>query len=93
MLGVSVVNCLVIDAQGMDFAILKTLEPYIRQSRIGFIQLEADGPGYRHYTGTPDNSEEAILAWMARYPQYQATRQPDRVVAQPDLVFMLGGAA
>jgi FkbM family methyltransferase len=89
MLGVRTVNCLIIDAQGMDFAILQTIEPMVRESRVGYLQLEADGGGFRHYSGTPDNSEAAIIAWMDRYPQYKQQRLPDRLEAQPDLVFAL----
>jgi FkbM family methyltransferase len=89
MLGVTQIDCLVIDAQGMDFAILKTLEPMINNGMIGYIQLEADGAGCCHYTGTPDNSEAAILQWMSQFEQYEASRLPGRMVEQPDLVFTL----
>jgi hypothetical protein len=73
----------------MDFAILKTLEPMINDGMIGYIQLEADGAGCCHYTGTPDNSEAAILQWMSQFEQYEASRLPGRMVEQPDLVFTL----
>jgi FkbM family methyltransferase len=89
MLSVKFLDCLMIDAQGMDFAILKTLHWMIESSSIGFIQVEADGPGYCHYTGTPDNSEASVIEWMSKFPQYEAKRQPDRSAAQPDLVFVL----
>ena len=89
MLGVRIVNCLMIDAQGMDFAILKTLQKLIESSKIGYIQLEADGPGYCHYSGTPDNSEAAIIQWMSQFPQYEPSRLPDRMAAHPDLYFTL----
>jgi FkbM family methyltransferase len=88
-LGIEFVDLLVIDAQGMDFAILKTLELYVQGSRIGFIQVEADGKGCKHYEGVPDNSESGILSWMGKYPQYAQTRHPDRIAEQPDLVFIL----
>jgi FkbM family methyltransferase len=89
MLSVKFVDCLMIDAQGMDFAILKTVHYLIESSAIGFIQLESDGPGYRHYTGTPDNSEAAVIEWMGKFPQYVADRLPNRKVEHPDLVFTL----
>jgi FkbM family methyltransferase len=89
MLGVGFIECLAIDAQGMDFAILKTVEPWIRKSQVGYIQLEADGKGFRHYEGTPDNSECAVLEYMSRFETYQATRHPNRLDAQPDLIFVL----
>ena len=89
MMGIKFIDCLMIDAQGMDFTVLKTLHWMIEASAIGYIQLEADGPGYRHYTGTPDNSEAAIVRWMGKYPQYRADRLPNRKVEHPDLVFTL----
>jgi FkbM family methyltransferase len=92
MLGISEADCLVIDAQGMDFTILKTVEWLIAKGSIKYIQLEADGPGFRHYTGTPDNSETAILEWMAQFPHYEAGRLPNRAVHHPDLIFTLTSA-
>jgi len=92
MLGIAEANCLVIDAQGMDFTILKTVEWLIAEGAIKYIQLEADGPGFRHYTGTPDNSEESILEWMRQWPHYEAGRLPGRAVHHPDLIFTLTAA-
>ena len=89
MMGVKTVDCLVIDAQGMDFTILKSVHYLIDALAIGYIQLEADGDGFRHYAGTPDNSEAAIIEWMSRWPQYKQRRLPKRREAQPDLVFTL----
>jgi FkbM family methyltransferase len=89
MLGIYQANCLVIDAQGMDFTILKTVEPMIASGAVKYIQLEADGPGFRHYTGTPDNSETAIIRWMAQFTHYEAGRLPNRAVHHPDLFFIL----
>jgi hypothetical protein len=83
------IDDLIIDAQGMDFTILKTVESWVRSSRIKRIQLEADGCGFRHYDGLPDNSEASILEWMSFYPQYEASRLPERLKEQPDLVFEL----
>ncbi len=91
MLGVDVIDSLLIDAQGMDFTVLKTVEPWLQESRLKRIQLEADGNGFRHYPGLPDNSEEATLEWMRRFPQYEVSRLADRLPEQPDLVFALTG--
>jgi FkbM family methyltransferase len=93
MLGVDVIDFLLIDAQGMDFTILKTVEPWVAESQVKLIQLEADGNGFRHYNGLPDNSEESILTWMRRFPQYAASRLEDRLAEQPDLVFELTGVS
>ena len=89
MLVVVTIDDLIIDAQGMDFTILKTVESWIALSRIRRIQLEADGSGFRHYDGLPDNSEASILEWMGFYPRYEASRLPERLNEQPDLVFEL----
>jgi FkbM family methyltransferase len=92
MLGISEADCLVIDAQGMDFTILKTVAPMIARGSIKYIQLEADGPGFRHYKGTPDNSEQSILDWMRQWLHYEAGRLPGRAVHHPDLIFTLTAA-
>jgi len=89
ILGIDSLAVCVIDAQGMDFAILKTLRGLIEASAIEYIQLEADGEGFRHYDGLPDNSEAAIVQWMKQFPQYELQKLPGRVSFHPDLVFML----
>jgi FkbM family methyltransferase len=91
MAGVQFIDFLLIDAQGMDFTILQTLQSYLEATAIGFIQIEADGAGFVHYTDTPDNSEESILAYMRRFPAYLASRQPGRMAEQPDLLFAICG--
>lgn len=89
MLGVTTIDFLLIDAQGMDFAVLKTVEPWIAESRVRLIQLEAEGNGFRHYNGLPDNSDNAVEEWMSQFPQYEASRISGRLAEQPDLVFEL----
>ena len=89
--GISEIDFLLIDAQGLDFTILKTVERWISESRVNLIQLEADGNGFCHYSGLPDNSEEAILAWMQQYPQYAVGKVDGRMKEQPDLTFELMG--
>ena len=89
MIGVSVIDLLFIDAQGMDFTILKTVEPWLTESRVKRVQMEADGMGFQHYNGLPDNSDSSILEWMKRFPQYAASRLDGRRDEQPDLVFQL----
>ena len=89
MLGVEQIEFLKIDAQGMDFTILKTVEPWIATSKVGLIQIEADGDGFRHYDGLPDNSESAIVEWMQKFPKYEASKLTGRRVEQPDLIFEL----
>lgn len=91
LIGIMTIDFLMIDAQGMDFTILRTVEPWIAESRVELIQLEADGNGFRHYDGLPDNSETAIIEWMQRFPQYELSRIDGRMKEQPDLVFELKG--
>jgi FkbM family methyltransferase len=91
MIGVHTIDFLLIDAQGMDFEILKTVEPWISESRVRLIQIEAEGKGFRHYNGLPDNSEESIVEWMSRFPQYAMSKLEGRLPEQPDLVFELKG--
>jgi FkbM family methyltransferase len=89
LIGVSLIDLLFIDAQGMDFAILKTVEPWLAESRVKRVQMEADGEGFRHYHGLPDNSEAAIREWMLRFPQYSVSCLDGRRDEQPDLFFEL----
>jgi FkbM family methyltransferase len=89
ILAIREIDCLVIDAQGMDFAILQSVHWLIAAGAIKYIQLEADGPGFQHYTGTPDNSEASILAFMAQFPHYTAGRLTGRAEHHPDLYFTL----
>jgi len=89
MLGVNSISCMIIDAQGMDFTILQTIQSLVANSRIGYLQLEADSAGFVHYDGLPDNSEESIVNWMSQYPHYVTKKLPNRIDEQPDLVFLL----
>lgn len=91
LIGVSHIDLLLIDAQGYDFAILKTVEQWIADRRVRLIQLEAEGCGFRHYEGAPDNSEESIIKWMHRHPGYELSYIDGRLPQQPDLVFELKG--
>lgn len=58
---------LVIDAQGADLTILKTIELWIQEKRIGYIRAECDPPGFRHYEGLPDNSREAMVEYLSGF--------------------------
>lgn len=75
--GVDEIETLLIDAQGMDLTILRTVEPMIAAGRIRTIQAEADGAGFRHYDGLPDNSLDGFLKFMEPYP-YQFSKVPNR---------------
>lgn len=86
---ITAIETLIIDAQGMDLTILQTMQSFIESSLINHIECEADGDGFRHYHGVPDNSESAFVEFMSRYPKYDVSRKPDRVAWQPDLVWDL----
>ena len=91
IIGVHVIDLLFIDAQGMDFTILKTVESWLSESRVKRVQMEADGEGFQHYSGLPDNSEGAIREWMKRFPQYKVGCLDGRRKEQPDLILQLTG--
>lgn len=76
--GVKEIETLLIDAQGMDVAILRTLENYLRASKIKRIIHEVDGDGYRMYDGLPDNSISAAVAFMDGIGNYNGQMLPNR---------------
>lgn len=76
------IDRLIIDAQGMDLAILKTLEPMLSTGRVRMVTAEADGTGFRHYDGTPDNSVSGHVELMrscgfARLPGSLNAKHPN----------------
>lgn len=83
------IETLLIDAQGMDLTILKTLEPMIRESKICHIECEADGDGLKMYDGLPSNSVEDFQAFMEQYPQYKGGFVPNRFSFNPDMYWHL----
>lgn len=78
MAGVEQIETLLIDAQGMDLAILKTMRPYLEQQAIRHIIHEVDGDGFRHYDGLPDNSLAGAMAYMNEFGAYQPRVLPNR---------------
>lgn len=76
--GVHQIETLLIDAQGMDLAILKTMRPYLERRAIRRIIHEIDGDGFRHYDGLPDNSLAGALAFMGQFDGYESRAMPDR---------------
>jgi FkbM family methyltransferase len=83
------VDNLFIDAQGMDLTILKTMEPMIARSNIGFIQAEADGDGIDLYEDLPDNSVEGFVEFMSQFPEYKFSKVPGCYSWNPDLQWEL----
>lgn len=82
-LGIDEIDALIVDAQGMDLAILKRMKPYL--GTLKYIQCEAGNL----YNGLPENSEAAFMEFMSAYPQYKFHRIPNRLDQNPDLAWEL----
>lgn len=76
MHAIETIKTLVIDAQGMDLAILKTLEPYLRRRAIARIIHEVDADGVQSYDLNFDNSYSAAVAFMESIGGYTHGRMP-----------------
>jgi FkbM family methyltransferase len=76
---------LMIDAQGMDLTVLKTMKPFLERYAIKTIQCEADGLGFTHYDGLPSNSEADFMDFMSQFPQYEFSKVEGRNDFNPDL--------
>lgn len=87
--GVKQIETLMIDAQGMDLAILKTMRPYLERRAIRRVIHEIDGDGFKHYDGLPDNSLAGALAFMNDVGGYQPTILPERNEFNFDLEWRL----
>ena len=75
-------STLIIDSQGCDFEILRTVEPWLRESRIDFIRSESDGLQPMH-DGLPDNSAQSILGFMSQF-EYTMRKSPGKRQCSPD---------
>jgi len=82
------IETLIIDAQGMDLTILKTLEPLITAGKIQHIEAEADGEGFTHYSGLPSNSEADQREYMSQFG-YDFELVNGRLDKNPDLRWTL----
>lgn len=89
--GVPQIETLLIDAQGMDLAILKTMRPYLERRAIRHIVHEVDVDGFKHYDGLPDNSLSAAMQYMGEFGGYQPRVLPDRNGFNFDLEWRLTG--
>ena len=87
--GIDNINTLLIDAQGMDLTILRTMTQWLAGSKIEHIECECDGPGFRHYDDLPDNSHDGFMDFMQDYPQYEFAKIEHRVSWNPDLSWTL----
>lgn len=76
--GIDRIETLLIDAQGMDLAILGTIRHYLVDRRIKRIVHECDGEGFRHYDGLPDNSLAGSIAFFADVGGYEMVPMANR---------------
>lgn len=87
--GCEQIETLLIDAQGMDLAILKTMQPYLERRAVRRVIHEIDANGFQHYDGLPDNSIFGAIAFMERIGGYAMRRIPDRNSLNFDLEWNL----
>jgi FkbM family methyltransferase len=91
MAGVERIETLLIDAQGMDLAVLKTMRPYLERRAIRRIIHEIDGDGFKHYDGLPDNSLAGAMDFMNEVGGYQPRVLPERNGFNFDMEWRLTG--
>jgi FkbM family methyltransferase len=91
MAGVDRIETLLIDAQGMDLAILKTMRAYLERRAIRRIIHEIDGEGFKHYDGLPDNSLAGAMDFMIEVGGYQPRVLPERNGFNFDMEWRLTG--
>lgn len=80
---------LIIDTQGCDFEILKSIEPWLSNGRISSICSEADGLAPMH-VGLPDNSADSLLGFMDQF-DYTCRKIPGKLKCSPDYEFIYDG--
>lgn len=83
--GVSEIETLLIDAQGMDLAILGTMQKWLESGRIKTVICEADQDGFRHYNNLPDNSVSGFMAFMSKFQYRFNSELTNLTLCQPDL--------
>lgn len=87
--GVQQIETLMIDAQGMDLTILKTMQPYFERRAVRRVIHEIDADGFKHYDGLPDNSLSGALAYMGSFGAYESSKVPNRNEFNFDLEWRL----
>lgn len=68
---IDVIDLLVLDVQGNDLSVLKTLDKELKAGKIKKFQLEIDNDGNPHYEGSPDNSISSLIEFMKDHPNYR----------------------
>lgn len=88
--GITEIETLFTDSQGMDLAILKTMESWLERGSIQTIICESDYDGFRHYDGVPANNVSDFLRYMSQFPQYEFRPDESKMhLLQPDLKWVL----
>lgn len=83
------IETLMIDAQGMDLAIMKTIRPYLESKQIKTLIHEIDCDGFRHYDGLPDNSFSAAVEFMESIGGYRMDELPEVYPVNFDVTWRL----
>ncbi len=83
------IETLVIDAQGMDLTIIKTIRPYLERKEIKTLIHEIDCDGFRHYDGLPENNFSAAVAFMESVGGYSMEPVPEIQPVNFDLAWRL----
>ena len=76
--GVHEIETLLIDAQGLDLTILKTLRPYLERRAIARIIHETDADGLRLYDDIPGNTIGESIEFFQSIGGYEMQTLPDR---------------
>jgi len=82
---VGYIDTLILDAQGSDLAILKTIGSRLAIGGVGVIRTEADDCGFRHYDG-PGNSLDEQIKFLSPFG-YQPAIVSGTVDFHPDVIW------
>lgn len=92
--GVQAVDTLVIDAQGTDVSVVASVFPFFAAGKVRVLQLELDGPGFRHYDGLPSNRAADLQALFDSLPpSVQYVCHKSAPPEHGDAVYSLSGSA
>jgi FkbM family methyltransferase len=83
--GIGEIKMMIVDAQGMDLRILKTVEQRLKDKTIGMLQTECDDQGFQHYQDS-DNSLKSQREFMEPLG-YRPSRLTSTVTFHPDVLW------
>lgn len=84
-------STLIIDAQGADLTILKTIEGWLANGRVEGVKIECDADGDKLYNGLEDNSRSGVISYMKQFAYVLESEQHNPM--NPDLTFVLNQQA